>query len=62
MTTTALGERDMSEPIVRAPISRRTLLVSASLVLLTPAVRPLPVPAAAAAPTMTYGHGYTGGY
>jgi hypothetical protein len=44
-------------------VSRRTLLLTtAGLVLLAPVMKPLAPTAAAAAPTFTYGHGYTGGY
>ena len=44
-------------------VSRRTLLVtSASVVLLAPVLKPLTPTAMATVPTMTYGHGYTGGY
>ena len=44
-------------------LSRRNLLVSAAtLALLAQAMGPLAPPASAAAPTLAYGHGYTGGY
>lgn len=52
----------MTKPTKSPAISRRTLLLTASLVLLASAVRPLPPAALAAAPKLTYGHGYTGGY
>jgi len=52
----------MRKPIDAGPVSRRTLLVTASLVLLAPAVRPLVPVAVAAGPRLSYGHGYTGGY
>jgi len=55
--------KHVTRMVVGEPVSRRTLLIgTAGLVLLAPAVRPLAPTATAAAPTFTYGHGYTGGY
>lgn len=50
-------------PTGGGPVTRRTLLVSAGAALFAGGLRPLAAtPAAAAGPTLTYGHGYLGGY
>jgi hypothetical protein len=53
----------VKKPLMGEAVSRRTLLItSASVVLLAPVMKPLAPKAMATVPTMTYGHGYTGGY